>query len=143
MHTDGHRSHKTKSTGVEGARVRPLTVFVLSLTLIAWIAGCGRWQESLTHPQAKPWKPTPVAGTPRSQSPDSPSEAGPDGESRSAKSIESSQTDSNDLPGDGTYNTGDCESWPSYELPMVIEIEVFELPEDVTRRADPIPDEEA
>ena len=35
-----------------------------------------------------------------------------------------------------------CDHWPSYDLPLVIEIEMLEFPEGITRRADPIPDEQ-
>jgi hypothetical protein len=36
-------------------------------------------------------------------------------------------------PGVITLDTGDCDEWPSYDMPSVIEIEVPELPEKIRR----------
>ena len=127
---------------------------LLSLALIAWIAGCGCPQETVAPPPAKAWQQAPVDGTPPSQDEEPANEAhrpppiGSDeddpGESENepAESNDSLPADSNAPPGDRTYNTGDCDDWSSYELPLVIEIEIPEFPEEVTRLAEPIPDEE-
>jgi hypothetical protein len=127
---------------------------LLSLALIAWLFGCGRPQETVAPPPAKAWKQAPVADTPPSQEDEPANEAHhphqsgneehkpEESEKEPAESIDSSQTESNDPSGDRTYNTGDCDDWPSYELPLVVEIEMLEFPEGVTRRAEPIPDED-
>ncbi len=126
---------------------------LLSLALIAWIAGCGR-QETVTPPPAEPWKQDSLASTPSSQEDEpaneahEPAQSGNDedepeesGDQRE-KTIDSSQAKSSGPAGDRTYNTGDCDDWPSYELPLVIEIEIPEFPEGVTRLAEPIPNEQ-
>jgi hypothetical protein len=127
---------------------------VLSLTLIAWIAGCGRWQDTAAPAPAEPWKQDPVGGTPPSPE-DEPTnkarqstEIGDDrdeprrNETRPAKPTDSSQAEASELAGEGRYNTGDCDDWPSCELPLVVEIEILEVPEEIARRAEPIPDAE-
>jgi hypothetical protein len=137
---------------------------VFSLALIASIAGCGGPREPAAPAAAKPWKRTPAAGTSSSQEQEQEPAQGnqqpprigdhqddPEAsEKQPATSIDPSEAespapsaaDSIDASGDRTYNTGDCDDWPSYELPLVIEIEILKFPEEVTRRADPIPDEE-
>ena len=129
---------------------------LVSLALIGWIAGCGCRREAAAPPPAERWKPDPIAATPPSQVDEPAGEAhqrpriavdpaGPedeDTESHPAQSIDSSKVDSIGTSGDRTYNTGDCDQWPSYELPLVIEIEIPEFPEEITRRAEPIPDED-
>lgn len=37
----------------------------------------------------------------------------------------------NGKPGTRVYNTGDSDVWPSYDLPLVIQIEVPEVPENI------------
>ena len=38
-----------------------------------------------------------------------------------------------------TYTTGDSDEWPDYDLPVVIEIEVPEVPEGLSEPAEPSP----
>ena len=40
-----------------------------------------------------------------------------------------------------TYDTGDWDAWPSYDLPVVFEFEVPALPEGFSEPSPPIPDE--
>jgi hypothetical protein len=131
---------------------RALAVSVLSLALILWIAGCGRRQETVTPPPAKAWKQEPVASTPSSQEEEPANEAHEPDDSQSepadtkdpagAGSKDPSAADSEDPSGVRVYNTGDCDDWPSYELPLVIEIEIPEIPEQLTKLAEPIPNEQ-
>jgi hypothetical protein len=47
-----------------------------------------------------------------------------------------------DPPGLATYNTGDSEVWPSIDMPLVITVEVPEVPQRIQGPSPPIPDEE-
>jgi hypothetical protein len=126
---------------------------VLSLTLIAWIAGCGCWQETTAPAPAKPWEQDPLAGAPPSPEDETANKArqspgiGGDrdeperSQNQPAESTDLSQAEASELPREGRYNTGDCDDWPSYELPLAVEIEVLEVPEEIARRAEPIPEE--
>jgi hypothetical protein len=134
---------------------------LLSLALIACLAGCRRRQETVAPP-AKPWNGGAITKTPPSQEDDPADENRQphqgENEQREPEVDENEPADANDpagadakepsaagsedLPGTRTYNTGDCDDWPSCDLPLVIEIEVPEFPEWLTRRAEPIPDEE-
>ena len=127
---------------------------LLSLTLIAWIAGCGCPQETVAPPPARAWQQAPVAGTPPSQEDGPANEAhqpppigsdeddAEESENKPAESSDSLPADSNAPTGDRTYNTGDSDDWSSYELPLVLDIEMLEFPQGITQRAEPIPDED-
>ena len=135
---------------------------LLISALIVLIAGCGGREETVTPPSAKAWKQAPVASMPASQEeeptnvPSQPHRSGSD--AHEPDDSESGPADTKDPAGADprdpssadseapsaarVYNTGDCDDWPSYELPLVIEIEIPEIPEEISKLAEPIPNEQ-
>ena len=71
-----------------------------------------------------------------------PPENGPGEKSDPAADNEHRPTSSDDEPIPKIYNTGDSDVWPSYDLPLVFEIEVLEFPEEITRPSAPIPNDD-
>jgi len=115
--------------------------FVLSSTMILLFAGCGCREESPPSgrqnlseaPKIAPLQTPP--GDPGEQT-----ENGPGENVKEPARIEIDPMNLDEESGVQTHNTGDLDVWTSFEdWPVVIEIEVPEVPEGLSELAPPIP----
>ena len=113
---------------------------VLNSAVILLIAGCGCRRQS-PPPARQNLQEAPRLVTRQAASGDArePAENGPGGneEDPGKKDCESRSREENS--GVRTYNTGDWDVWPSYDWPLVIEIEVLEFPAGIIGPSPPIP----
>jgi len=121
-----------------------MTRSLLLTSAVIWsLVGCGCRRESAPPLEKAP--PARQVTAPRqglSRGVRKPPESGTGENAEPEANNEHGPTSSDDQPGPKTYNTGDSDTWPSYDLPLVFELEVPEVPDQITRPAPPISDDE-
>lgn len=105
------------------------------LLLVFWAVGCG-CRDQPARPAGERPSDAPATDSGQARSGDVP-ESPDDGVEENHKG----RADREDGSGVRTYHTDDCEVWPSYDLPLVIEIELPEVPPEIMEPSAEIPDD--